>query len=78
MTRRLPILAILIGLTCWLVSCQQAPQTTAGTAPPSTIDDCFSAIGRHSQPLRYRWRCNIHLYAHACGDTDHTYASRFT
>ena len=36
MARRLSILAILIGLTCWVVSCQQAPQTTIGVVSPST------------------------------------------
>ena len=35
MARRLPILATLIGLTCWLVICQ-TPQPTIGIVSPST------------------------------------------
>ena len=50
MTRRLPILAILIGLTCWLVSCQQAPQTSAGTAPPSTMTIASAPLGDTASP----------------------------
>ncbi len=50
MVRRLPILAILIGLTCWLVSCQQAPQTSAGTAPPSTTTIASAPLGDTTSP----------------------------
>lgn len=35
MVHRLPILFTLLGLTCWLVSCQQVPQPTVGIVPPS-------------------------------------------
>ena len=50
MARRLPILATLIGLTCWLVSCQQAPQTSAGTAPPSTMTIASAPLGVTASP----------------------------
>jgi|GEM_PF-6924222 len=36
MARRLSILTTLLGLTCWVVSCQQALQTTIGVVSPST------------------------------------------
>ena len=35
-THRLQILASLLGLTCWLGSCQQVPQLTVGTVSLST------------------------------------------
>jgi hypothetical protein len=35
MNQRFPILAKLLVLTCWLVSCQQSPQPTAGIVSPS-------------------------------------------
>ena len=36
-THRLQILATLLGLTCWLGSCQQVPQLMVGTASLSTL-----------------------------------------
>lgn len=50
MTHRLPILAIFMGLTCWLVSCQQAPRTSAGTAPPLTMTIASAPLGGTASP----------------------------
>ena len=69
-THRLQILATLLGLTCWLGSCQQVPQLMVGTASLSTFNTANS--GYH---CRHR---NIHLYTHARDNTEHGCVARYT
>ena len=51
MACRWPLLTTLIGLTCWLGSCQQTPQISAGTAPPSTMTIASALLGDTARPF---------------------------